>query len=76
MFDPQLPFIVLWNPIQLEDQGVSGTPSLRRFITFFKGQHPALPALAVWSKHIQEVVVMYNLEIHTEFKVSNTPEDG
>lgn len=48
----------------------------RRLITFFKGQHPALPALAVWSKHIQEVVVMHNLETHTEFKVSGVPGDG
>lgn len=76
MFDHQLPFILMWNPSLLEDQGVSGTQSYRRLITFFKGQHPALPALAIWSKYIQEVVVVHNLETHTEFKVSSVPRDG
>lgn len=50
--------------------------SIAQEITFFKGQHPALPALSVWSEYIQEVVVMYNLQTHTESKVSREMDDG
>ena len=53
------------------DLEISEIRSHRRLITFFEGQHPALSALPVWSKHIQEVVVMNNLETHREFRVSS-----
>lgn len=75
MFDHQPPFSLSRNSSLLEDLGISGIQLQRRLITFFKGQHPALPALAIWSKHIQEVVVMHNLETHTEFKVNSAARD-
>lgn len=50
---------------QAYNQIICGSHLHRRVVTFFKGQNPALPALTVWSKHIEEVVVMHNLEIDT-----------
>lgn len=52
------------------------TQQHRSLITFFKGKHPALPALTVWSKHIQEVVVMHDLETHKSPRWAGHPEVG
>lgn len=46
----------------------------RSLITFFKGEHPALTALAVWSKHVQEVVVVHDLEGHKSPRWTEHPE--
>ena len=65
----------MWNLSLLEDLGVSETQSHRRFITFFKGQHPALPTLTIRSKHIQEIVVMHNLETQSS-RLADGEGDG